>query len=178
MAVPHTETTVSRRRVLIGTAALALLGTAVSGCGPTAPQRDPALDILTGQIGRARGDSQLAAATATTAPPKAVPALTAVASLRDAHAQALADELTRIGGTPPPTPTSVTETSTTAPATPGAAPAPAPPTPQDVVAALQQSADSATQAATGQSGYRAGLLASIAAACTAAHTVTLAGQAS
>nr|WP_155906015.1 MULTISPECIES: hypothetical protein [unclassified Mycolicibacterium] len=177
--VPNTETTVTRRRVLIGTAALALLGGAVTACGSTPPARDPALDILTGELDRARSDSQLATAAAVGVPPQLVPALAAVAAVRTAHAQALSDELTRIGGTPPTTPSSTTETSATPPATPGAtpAPAPAPPTPQEVVAALEHSADSAGRAAAGQSGYRAGLLASISAACTAAHTVTLAGQA-
>lgn len=176
--MPHTETTVSRRRVLLGTAALALLGGAVSACGK-APERDPALDILTAELDRARSDSQLAAAAATGVPPQLVPALTSVAALRDAHARALADELTRMGSTPA-APSSTTETSTAAaPTTPGATPtpAPAPPTPQEVVAALEHSADSTGRAAAGQAGYRAGLLAAISAACTAAHTVTLAGQA-
>jgi hypothetical protein len=171
--VPHTETTVSRRRVLLGTAALALLGGASSACG-SAPQRDPALDILTAELDRARRDSQLATSAATGVPPQLAPALTAVAALRDAHARALSDELTRMGSPP-----SATASSTTAPTSPSpaAAPPPPPPTPQEVVAALEQAADSAGRAAAGQSGYRAGLLASVAAACTAAHTVTLAGQA-
>ncbi|MBN9636164.1 MAG: hypothetical protein J0H22_13375 [Actinobacteria bacterium] len=172
--MPHTETTVSRRRVLLGTAALALMGGAVSACGST-PQRDPALDILTAELDRARRDSQLATSAATGVPPQLAPALTAVAALRDAHARVLADELTRMGSPPAATPSSATETSATA--TSSATPAPAPPTSQEVVAALEQAADSAGRAAAGQSGYRAGLLASISAACTAAHTVTLAGQA-
>lgn len=171
--MPYTETTVSRRRVLLGTAALALFGGTVSACGST-PQRDPALDILTGELDRARRDSQLAAAAATGVPPQLAPALTAVAALRDAHARALADELTRMGSPPAATPSSATETSATA--TSSATP-PAPPISQEVVAALEQAAESAGRAAAGQSGYRAGLLASVSAACTAAHTVTLAGQA-
>ena len=57
-------------------------------------------------------------------------------------------------------------------------PAPAAPTAQDVIAALQQSADGAGRLAADLSGYPAGLLASIAAACTAAYTVSLAGAAS
>lgn len=170
--MPHTETTVSRRRVLLGTAALALLGAAASACG-SAPQRDPALDVLTAELDRARRDSQLATSAATGVPPQLAPALASVAALRDAHARALSEELTRMGNPPPAVPSSTTETSATA--TPAATPAP--PTPQEVVAALEQAADSADRAAAGQSGYRAGLLASVAAACTAAHTVTLAGQA-
>ncbi|UCZ62751.1 hypothetical protein [Mycolicibacterium phocaicum] len=175
--MPHTETTVSRRRVLLGTAALALLGGAASACG-SAPQRDPALDILTAELDRARRDSQLATSAATGVPPQLAPALASVAALRDAHARALSDELTRMGSPPPAAPSSTETSATTSAApTPGATPAPAPPAPQEVVAALEQAADSAGRAAAGQSGYRAGLLASIAAACTAAHTVTLAGQA-
>jgi hypothetical protein len=42
-----------------------------------------------------------------------------------------------------------------------------------VIAALRESADAATQLAANQSGYRAGLLGSIAAACTAAYKVAL-----
>ncbi|MDT5176304.1 MAG: hypothetical protein QOJ95_502, partial [Mycobacterium sp.] len=53
-------------------------------------------------------------------------------------------------------------------------PPPKPPTVADVVAALKQSADGATLLATQQSGYRAGLLGSITAACTASGTVALA----
>ena len=175
--MPHTETTVSRRRVLLGTAALALLGGAASACG-SAPQRDPALDILTAELDRARRDSQLATSAVAGVPPQLAPALTSVATLRDAHARALSDELTRMGSPPAAPSSSTTETSATSAApTPGATPAPPPPTPQEVVAALEQAADSAGRAAAGQSGYRAGLLASIAAACTTAHTVTLAGQA-
>ena len=53
-----------------------------------------------------------------------------------------------------------------------AAPAKAP-TAQDVIAALRDSAASATELAAKTSGYRAGLLGSIAASCTAAYTVAL-----
>ncbi|WP_280827181.1 hypothetical protein [Mycobacterium sp. OTB74] len=173
--MPNAETTVSRRRVLIGAAALALAGGTVSACS-TPPQRDPALDALQGQLQQARNDSQLAATAASAAPPKLAPALTAVASIRDAHAQALSDELSRIGGaaqaassTASSTPAAATGTATSAVPT-------TPPTPQDVITALQQSADSAAHVASGLSGYPAGLLASIAAACTAAFTVTLGGR--
>lgn len=160
--MPNAVPTVSRRQLLVGTAALALLGGAVSGCG-TASTPDPALDVLTGQLARARADSMQAAAAATGAPPPLASALNAVASIRDAHAQALSDEIARLGGAR----TDATPT-TSRPAGP-------PPAPQQVLTALQQSGTAAGQAAAGQSGYRAGLLASIAAACTAAATVNLAG---
>ncbi|WP_353850711.1 hypothetical protein, partial [Sphingomonas sp.] len=44
----------------------------------------------------------------------------------------------------------------------------------NVISALRASADSAAQAAAALSGYRAGLLGSIAAACTASYSVALA----
>ena len=44
---------------------------------------------------------------------------------------------------------------------------------KDVIAALRRSADSAAQLASTQSGYRAGLLGSISASCTASYTVGL-----
>jgi hypothetical protein len=160
--VPSPPPTVSRRRVLLGVAALALLGS-TAACGGSSPP-PPDVDELTAQLDRARADSQLAAAAATaTPPPPTAPALTAVASERTAHANALSDELVRMIGKDAPTTTAVS--TTVQPATA--------PTAQDVIAALRQSADSAAQLAATQSGYRAGLLGSIAACCTAAYTVAL-----
>jgi hypothetical protein len=161
-SVPSPPPTVSRRRVLFGAAALALLGGTVAACGSSPPP--PEVDELNAQLDRARSDSQLATdAAAATPPPPTAQALTAVASERSAHAQALSDELVRMVGKTAPT---TTATSTTAqPATA--------PTTKDVIAALRQSADSAAQLATTQSGYRAGLLGSIAASCMAAYTVAL-----
>lgn len=159
--VPIPNPTVSRRRVLVGTAALALLGAAVAACGSSTPP--PEVDELAAQLERARTDSQLATDAAAAARGSIVEVLNAVASERSAHAQALIDELVRMRGTDAPT---TTPTSTTA------APAAAP-TVKDVIAALNRSADSATQLAAKMSGYRAGLLGSIAAACTAAYKVAL-----
>lgn len=159
--VPSPNPTVSRRRVLIGTATLALLGATVAACGSSEPP--PEVNELAAQLERARTDSQLATDAAAAARGNIVETLNAVASERSAHAQALIDELIRMRGTDAPT---ETPTSTTA------APA-APPTVKDVIAALTQSADSATALAAKMSGYRAGLLASIAAACTAAYKVAL-----
>ncbi|HEY4796301.1 MAG TPA: hypothetical protein VII18_19815, partial [Mycobacterium sp.] len=54
----------------------------------------------------------------------------------------------------------------------------APPPPlSDVIRSLRASADSARQLAGTSSGYRAGLLGSIAASCTASYTVALASGA-
>jgi hypothetical protein len=168
--------TVSRRRLLVGGTALVLLGgTVVTACGSTPPVKD--VDALLGQLERARSDGELAGNAATAAPPKLAAALTVVAGQRAAHAKALTDEITRITGEAPQTssttPTSVTATPSSTTTTSG--PPPKPPSASDVVAALQQSADGASLLATQQSGYRAGLLGSIAAACTAAATVALAG---
>ena len=67
-------------------------------------------------------------------------------------------------------------TSATATTTPAAGSSPVdPPAPtvKDVDEALRASADSAAQSAAVLSGYRAGLLGSIAAACTASYSVAL-----
>ncbi|MBJ7341219.1 hypothetical protein [Mycolicibacterium sp.] len=190
---------VGRRRVLLGAAALALLGGSVTtACGSTPPLHE--MDALLGQLERAHDDSTLAGNAATAAPPKLAAVLTVVAAQRAAHAQALTDEITRISGEAPQTsatgstassPTTVPGSSspTTVPGSsspttvPGSSspttvpgPPPKPPSTADVVAALQRSADAASLLATQQSGYRAGLLGSIAAACTASALVALAGQ--
>ena len=160
--MPSPFPSLSRRQMLFGAAALALVGTASTACGSSAPP--PEVDELAAQLERARADSQLASdAAAATPPPPTAQALTTVASERSAHAQALSDELVRMVGKDAPTSAA---TTTTAP------PAKAPTT-QDVIAALRESADAATQLAAKQSGYRAGLLGSIAAACTAAYKVAL-----
>jgi hypothetical protein len=161
--VPSPSPVVSRRRVLLGTAALAALGVTSAACGKPPPP--PGLDDLLAQLDLARSDSKLASDAVATAKPQLRPALSAVASERTDHAQALSDEIARLTGEATTSP-SATTTSTTAAATP--------PTAKDVVDALKKSADSAGQLATQVSGYRAGLLGSIAAACTAAYTVALA----
>ncbi len=156
--------TVSRRHVLTGAATLALLAATAAACGAAPPPPD--VDELSAQLERARADSQLATdAAAATPPPPTAQALTTVASERSAHAQALSDELTRMVGKKAPT--------TATPTTTGGPPAKAPDT-EGVIAALRESADSAAQLATKLSGYRAGLLGSIAASCTASYTVALA----
>ena len=159
--MPSYPPTVSRRRVLLGAAGLAVLGAAAAACGASPPS--PEVDELAAQLNRARADSQLATDAAAAARPPFAQALTTVASERAAHAQALSNELVRMVGKEAPT---TTPSSSTAP------PATAPTT-ADVIGALRQSADSAAQLAAKQSGYRAGLLGSIAASCTAAYTVAL-----
>ena len=101
---------VSRRRVLISGAALALLSTTAVGCG--APAKRPDVEALVAQLDRARADSQLAAGAASAARPDVAAALTTVAAERSAHVQALSDEITRISGETPQTPASASATST------------------------------------------------------------------
>jgi hypothetical protein len=181
VAVPSVLTTVSRRRLLLGGAALALFGgTAVTACGTTAPVK--VVDALLGQLERAQSDRELAGNAAAAAPPVVAAALTVVVAQRAAHAKALTEEITRMSGEAPATSTpSSSSTSVSAPAASSAStaptgPPPKPPSVDDVIAALTQSAGGASQLATQQSGYRAGLLGSIAAACTAAATVALTGS--
>lgn len=169
---PASPTPLSRRRLLNeggrGLLAMALLGAAVSAsataCGTGAP---PESDPLEAQLEAARRDSALAAAAAKGAPRAIVPALLVVADERGRHATALIEELARAAGKP--TPTESAETATPTPtAKPGSAPSL-----QDVVSAIRDSADSAAKLTPTLSGYRAGLMGSIAAACTASYTVGL-----
>jgi hypothetical protein len=171
--VPSALPVISRRRVLISGAALALLSTTAAGCG--APAKRPDVEALVAQLDRARADSQLAAGAASAARPDVAAALTTVAAERSAHVQALTDEITRISGETPQTSASASSTASSPTSTSTTGEPLPPPTSRDVIAALQQSADSAAQAAAQQSGYPAGLLGSIAASCTAAFTVGLDG---
>lgn len=172
--MPSAHADISRRRVLASAAALALLGATAAACGTTTPQ--PEVDDLTAQWERARADSALAAEAAAAQPPQAAAtrALNAVASDRSAHAKALAEELTRMTGAVP-TDTATSTVRSTPKAAPNTGADPSAPGIDDVVNALKESADRAAGLARTLSGYRAGLLGSIAASCTAAHTVALGG---
>jgi hypothetical protein len=149
--------------------ALALVGTAATGCGTPPPKPD--VDALVAQLDRARADSQMAAAAATIAPPPMATALNTVAAERTAHARALTDEITRMSGDTPTTSASPQATPST-PTTTSGGPI-KPPSAQDVIAALKASSDSAAQTAAQRSGYQAGLLGSIAASCAAASAIGL-----
>lgn len=172
--MPSAHADISRRRVLLSAAALALLGATAAACSTTTPQ--PEVDDLTAQWDRARADSALAAEAAAAQPPQAAAtrALNAVASDRSAHAKALADELTRMTGSAPAD-TAASTTRSAPKTTPSAGADTSAPGVGDVVNALKESADRAAGLARRLSGYRAGLLGSIAASCTAAHTVALGG---
>jgi hypothetical protein len=161
---PGFDPIVSRRRVLVGGVALTVLAMAVPAC--SSPPAPPAVDELEAQLTLARGDSELATAAAVGAPQPVNAALAEVAAERTEHAQALTTEIARLAVNPTSTSRETTTPTTTAPA----AAAPPPPL-ADVVRA---SADSARQLAGTSSGYRAGLLGSIAASCTASYSVALA----
>lgn len=155
-----------------GAAGLALLALTASACGPAPP---PEVDLLQAQLDLATADAELARAAAGAAAPPLAPALTQIALERTEHARVLAGEIARAAGLPAPTTTRASGASGTAtspaPTTTGAPPPP--PKVTDVIAALRRSADSAGQLAASQSGYRAGLLGSIAASCTTSYTVSL-----
>jgi hypothetical protein len=167
---------VNRRKVLLGAAALTLLGATGSACA--SEPSPPKVDELEAQRDLAEKDSAMAAAAANAAGPDYAPALTVVAAERAAHAKALTDEIARAAGKPSPTSTTASSTaaSSTAVSTTPTTPAPPPPSLNDVTAALRSSADSAAQLAAKLSGYRAGLLGSIAASCTTSVTVPLAAK--
>jgi hypothetical protein len=156
----------SRRQALAGGASLALLGMTGSAC--SSPPAPPAVDELESQLKLARQDSELATAAAAGAAKPVSAALTEVASERAQHAQALTTEIARLA-----VKSTSTSSQTTSPTPTTSAAAAPPPALSDVINSLHASASSAAQLATTSSGYRAGLLGSIAAACTAAYTVAL-----
>jgi hypothetical protein len=158
--------------VLAGAAAFAALGVVASACGKS-PPKPPPVENLLGPLEQARKDSALAgaAAAALGTPPQIAAALTVVATQRAAHARALSTEISRAAGK-----LTSSSSETTSPS-PGAAepagPPPPPPPVSDVINSLHASADNAGRLVAGESGYRAGLLASIAASCTASYQVAL-----
>lgn len=167
-AVPVTN----RRGVLAGAAALAALGVVASACGES-PPKPPAVENLLGPLDQARKDSALAgaAAAAIGVAPQIAAALTVVATQRAAHARALSTEIARAAGKLTSSSSETTPPSTSSQAEPG--PPPPPPPVSDVINSLRASAESAGRLVTTESGYRSGLLASIAASCTASYQVAL-----
>jgi hypothetical protein len=156
--------------VLAAGAALAALGAVASACGDS-PPKTPAVEQLLGPLDQARHDSALAGAAAAAVgnPPQIAAALSVVANQRAAHARALSTEISRAAGK---LTSSSSETTSPSPAAPAAPPPPPPPV-SDVINALRASADNAARLVSAESGYRSGLLASIAASCTASYTVAL-----
>ena len=161
----------SRRGLLAGGAALAALGVLVSACGGSGPDTPAAEDLLE-PLDQAKRDSALAGAAAAGIgnPPQIAAALTVVAAQRAAHVRALATEIARATGS---VESSSSETTNPSPTDAAAQPAPPPPPVSDVVNSLRTSAESASRLVATSSGYRAGLLGSIAASCTASYSVAL-----
>ena len=170
--MPSAVPVISRRGVLAGGAALAVLGVGVSACSQSPPKPPPVEELL-GPLDQARRDSAVASAAATAIglAPQVAAALTVVATQRGAHARALSTEISRVANKATSS-TSETAGSSRSP-TGAAAPPPPPPPVSDVIDALRASAESASRLVATSSGYRAGLLASIAASCTASYTVAL-----
>jgi hypothetical protein len=168
--VPSAGPVINRRGVLAGGAALAVLGVGASACSQS-PPKPPAAEDLFGPRDQAWHDSTLAAAAATAVglAPQVAAALSVVATQRGAHARALSTEISRVANK---LISSTSETPSSSP-TGAAGPPPPPPPVSDVIDALRASAESATRLVATSSGYRAGLLASIAASCTASYTVAL-----
>ena len=169
-ALPAADRTLNRRTILVnaarGVAGVAFLTVTAAACGSPA---EPEVDPLQAPYAAAVADAALARAAAAAAPPATVPALTQIASERARHAQALGEELARAAGRTT-TMSSTTEKATTTSTSANAAP---PPSVADVSNAVRRSGEAATKLAPTLSGYRAGLLGSIAASCTAACTVAL-----
>lgn len=164
------EPMLGRRRVLTGGGGLLALGLIVSTAAACGSSRPKGPDPLQSVLAAARSDSEMAAAAARTAATQLAPALLVISAERARHASAVIEELSRAAGEP--TPTSGVAAAAPTPTT-AAGPAPPPPTVNDVVNALRQAGESAATLAPTQSGYRAGLLGSIAAACTTSATVGL-----
>jgi len=171
--VPSAVPVTNRRGLLAGGVALAALGVVVSACGEL-PPKPPPVEDLSGPLDQARKDSALAAAAAAAAgnPPQIAAALTVVATQRAAHARALSTEISRAAGKLTSSSSSSSETTSPSPAQPAGPPPPPPPV-SDVIDSLRASAESASRLVATESGYRAGLLASIAASCTASYSVAL-----
>ncbi|HYQ34722.1 MAG TPA: hypothetical protein VER10_02425 [Mycobacterium sp.] len=168
--MPSAGPVTSRRGVLAGGAALAVLGLVGSACGESPPKPPPVEDLL-GPLDQARKDSALAGAAAAAIgnPPQVAAALAVVATQRADHARALSTEISRAAGKLTSSSSETTSPSQAAPA----GPPPPPPPISDVINSLRASAESASRLAATSPGYRAGLLASIAASCTASYTVAL-----
>ena len=171
--MPSAVPVINRRSVLAGGAALAVLGVGVSACSKPRPKPPPVEELLT-PLNEARRDSAVASAAAAAVglAPQVAAALTVVAAQRTAHARALSTEISRVTNKLTP-PTSETTRSSPGPAGAAAPPPPPPPAVSDVIDTLRASAESANRLVATSSGYRAGLLASIAASCTASYTVAL-----
>ena len=172
--VPRAVPLISRRGVLAGGSALAALALVATACSESTSKL-PAVEDLAGPLDQARRDSALASAAAGAigSPPQIAAALTVVATQRAAHARALATEIARAAGKLISSTSETSGSSVTSNPTEPQAPPPPPPPVSDVIESLRTSAEDANRLVSTSSGYRAGLLASIAASCTASYQVAL-----
>ncbi len=135
-------------------------GFTVAGCAAS-PDEDTEPDPLIAQAQRARTDAALAGALVAVAPERA-DALATIGAERTTHAQALDAEIARlVGGTP------------TSPASSTAAPPVEAPSVELLRERLTRSQRDAADLARTLRGYRAGLLASVSAACATETAVLL-----
>jgi hypothetical protein len=169
--VPSPQSMIGRRALLtgagrgaLGVLAATLVAGSATACGSRA---EPEADPLQAQLDLATTDAELARTAAAAATGVLARALTQIASERGEHARALTAEIARAAGTTGVATTTATPTSTATGARVR------PPSVGDVVGALRRSAISAGQLVPTLAGYRAGLLGSIAAACTASYTVSM-----
>ncbi|MGY2120569.1 hypothetical protein ACW9HJ_03875 [Nocardia gipuzkoensis] len=158
-----------------GTVGVLALG-ALAGCTGDDVVHEP--DPLAAQEVVARADAAAATAAVAAAPERHA-ALTAIAAERTAHADALRTEIDRVigvyaDGTKPVHRTRANGSGPSAVASGSAAPLTAPPTVDALRAQLTESRKSAADLARALSGHRAGLLASISAACAVHAGVLLA----
>ncbi|ETT25698.1 hypothetical protein RR21198_3569 [Rhodococcus rhodochrous ATCC 21198] len=151
----------SRRTVLRWSgAALGGVGAlAVAGCGAGTDDGAGEVDPLIAQAERARVDAATAGLLVALLPDRAG-ALNAVGAERTTHAQVLDAEVARLAGADPASTTTASTTTTTT-----VAPAADPPTLDLLRERLNGSQRAAADLARTLQGYRAGLLASISAAC-------------
>lgn len=168
----------SRRAALRLGLAAAVLVPALAACGIEREPPEPEVDPLLAHLALARRDEASARAVAGTLPDSAA-ALLVIAEQRGAHAAALQGEVARAVGTYADGRTPVPSTSRS-PQLPGGGDTPvtetasagASPTLDEFRALLAESAKAARATAGALDGFRAGLLASISAACNA-HLVVL-----
>ena len=166
MLTPLPTTSHSRRSALkiAGAASIGAIAFAATACTDNgSAQAAVEVDQLTAQADRARADAAAASNSIALAPER-VSALTTISAERTAHADALDAEIARAAGGTAGT-TSTPSASSTAAAAPTGVDA--------VRASLAESARSAADLARTASGYRAGLLGSISAACATQTAVLL-----
>lgn len=165
-AIPRTLSRRTALRMTGGIVLAAVGSTSVAGCssGDDA-EAGAVVDTLTSHLDLARRDA--AAATSLTAmAPEIGGALAVVRSEREQHAASLAAEIDRVAGVSPDETTTAAAPSTSGAAVP-------PPTVEELRSYLSESQRAAADSAREESGYRAGLLGSISAAC-AVHLAVVA----